>query len=164
MDEIFRRISVRRFTSQPVEAEKVERMLRAAMAAPSAQNQQPWEFYAVTRRETLDALAACSPYAGCLHGAPLGFVVCCKKDCLIPDYANIDCSAATENLLLEAVSQGLGAVWLGITPRPERMEAARQVLNLPEIHYAFAFVACGYPAEDRPQQDRYDPSRVHMVE
>ena len=69
----------------------------------------------------------------------------------------------TENLLLEAVSQGLGAVWLGIAPLAERMEAARRVLRLPDDLEAFAFIACGYPAEERPQQSRYAPERIHRV-
>ena len=163
MDEIFRRISVRRFQSRPVEPEKAERLLRAAMAAPSARNQQPWEFYAVTRQEMLEELAACSPYSLCLAGAPLGIVVCIRRDCPRPEYAQIDCSAAVENLLLEAVSQGLGAVWLGIAPIEDRMEETRKALDLPEELEAFAFVACGYPDEARPQQDRYDPARVHWV-
>ena len=109
MNEIFRRVSVRRFQDRPVGGEKAELLLRAAMAAPSAGNQQPWEFYVVTNRMRLGELAACSPYAGCLKNAPLGIVVCCRKDCPMPEYAQIDCSAAIENLLLEAVSQGLGA-------------------------------------------------------
>ena len=163
MNEIFRRTSVRRFQERTVEAEKVEQLLRAAMAAPSAGNQQPWEFYTVTRRETLEALSGSSPYAGCLKGAPLGIVVCCRKNCPMPEYGQIDCSAATENLLLEAVSQGLGAVWLGIAPLEERMAAIRQVLRLPEHLYAFALIACGYPAEERPQQDRSEPARVPPV-
>lgn len=163
MNEIFRRTSVRRFQERTVEPEKTEQLLRAAMAAPSAGNQQPWEFYTVTRRETLEALSGCSPYAGCLVEAPLGIVVCCRENCPMPEYRQIDCSAATENLLLEAVSQGLGAVWLGIAPLEERMAAVRQVLRLPEHLSAFALIACGYPAEERPQQDRYEPSRVHPV-
>lgn len=163
MNETFRRVSVRRFQDRPVGGEKTELLLRAAMAAPSAGNQQPWEFYVVTNRMRLGELAACSPYAGCLKNAPLGIVVCCRKDCPMPEYAQIDCSAAIENLLLEAVSQGLGAVWLGVAPLAERMEAARQVLRLPEHLDAFAFIACGYPAEERPWQDRYDPARVHGI-
>lgn len=163
MNEIFRRISVRHFQNQPVEEEKITQLLRAAMAAPSAGNQQPWEFYIVTNRTRLEDLAVCSPYAGCLKNAPLGIVVCCQKDCPMPEYAQIDCSAAIENLLLEAVSQELGAVWLGIAPLPERMEATRQVLELPEHLEVFAFIACGYPAEGRPQQNRYDPDRVHTI-
>ena len=164
MNEIFDRVSVRRYADRPVEPEKEERLLRAAMAAPSAGNQQPWEFYVVTNRDTLERLSSCSPYAGCLKEAPLGVVVCCRGDCLMPEYAQIDCSAAVENLLLEAVSLGLGAVWLGIAPLRERMEAAREILDLPDNRYAFAFVACGYPeGEEEPQEDRYDPTRIHFV-
>lgn len=163
MNEIFSRVSVRQFASRPVEREKVEQLLRAAMAAPSARNQQPWEFYAVTNRETLDALAACSLYALSLKGAPLGIVICCRRNCRRPEYAQIDCSAAAENILLEAVSQGLGAVWLGIAPIEMRMEATAQVLNLPEDLYVFAIIACGYPAAEPQPQDRYDPARVHWL-
>lgn len=163
MEEIFQRTSVRHFQRLPIETEKAEQLLRAAMAAPSARNQQPWEFYIVTNTKTLEELATCSPYAGCLKNAPLGIVVCCRKNCPLPEYAQIDCSAATENILLEAVHQGLGAVWLGIAPLTERIEAVGQVLNLPEELYAFSLIACGYPLDSRPQQDRFDMARVHIV-
>ena len=96
--------------------------------------------------------------------APLGIVVCYRRNCRSLPHAPIDCSAAVENLLLEAVSLDLGAVWLGVAPVEEQMEAVRRVLSLPEELEAFAFVACGYPAEDRPRPDRYEPERVHWVD
>ena len=163
MNEIFHRTSIRKYTDQPVEQEKIELLMRAAMAAPSARNQQPWEFYVVTDRGTLDKMAGCSPYASMLRSAPLGIAVCCRKDCALPGYGQIDCSAATENLLLEADSLGLGAVWMGSEPVEERMEAAGEVLELPDNLYVFAFVACGYPAEEKKQQDRYDESRIRYI-
>ncbi len=163
MNAIFHRTSIRKYTDQPVEKEKVELLLRAAMAAPSAVNQQPWEFYVVRDRETLDKMAECSPYTGMLRRAPLGIVICCRRECASPDYAQIDCSAATENLLLEADTLGLGAVWMGIAPVEERMEKAREILEIPSHLYAFAFVACGYPAEEKKQQDRFDEARIHYV-
>ncbi len=163
MKEIFRRTSIRRYTPQPVEEEKIEQLLRAAMAAPSARNQQPWEFYAITNPELLQTLSTCSPYATPLKEAPLGIVVCGKKDAPRQEYVQIDCSAATENLLLEAVSLGLGAVWMGIAPIEERMEAARQILSLPDHLYAFAFIACGYPGDNPVQENRYDQARVHRI-
>ena len=113
MKEIFHRTSVRRYTGAPVEPAQVEQMLRAAMAAPSACNQQPWEFYVTARRDTLNALSACSPYAQMLQTAPLGFVVCYRTACQVPAYAQIDCAAATENLLLMADALGLGAAGTG---------------------------------------------------
>ena len=79
------------------------------------------------------------------------------------DPFNIDMNAAVEKLLLEADALGLGAVWMGISPDQGRMEAVAKVLNLPEELHAFALVPCGYPAEERPQEDRYDPARVHYV-
>ncbi len=163
MNTIFHRTSIRKYTDQSVEKEKIEQLLRAAMAAPSAGNQQPWEFYVVADKELLCALADCSPYANPLRDAPLGIVVCCRSDCRMPEYAQIDCSAAIENLLLEADSIGLGAVWLGIAPLTERMEAAGKVLKLPENQYVFSYVACGYPSENKVQQERYMEERVHYL-
>ena len=164
MKEIFHRTSIRKYEKRQVEKENIELLLRAAMAAPSAGNQQPWEFYVVTDGDKLTALSECSPYAGMLNDAPLGIVVCCQKGCRLPNYAQIDCSAAVENLLLEADSLGLGAVWLGIAPLEDRMEAVGKVLGIGEDLYVFSMIACGYPAEEKEQQDRYDETRVHYVE
>ncbi|MCD7822242.1 MAG: nitroreductase family protein [Clostridiales bacterium] len=165
MESIFHRTSVRRYLPRPVEQEKVERLLRAAMAAPSAGNQQPWSFYVVTDPVAKEALAGCSPYAGCAKDAPLVIVPCYRETvCRHPEFAQIDLSASVENLLLEADALGLGAVWLGIAPRPERMAAVGEVLHLPEGETAFALVPCGYPAAaPGAQQDRFDPARLRYV-
>lgn len=164
MDAIFKRISVRKYEDRPVEPEKVEKILRAAMAAPSARNQQPWEFYVVTSKEKIQELSRCSQYASFLKDAPLAIVPCCRKTGLAsPLYGEIDLSIATEHILLEAVELGLGTCWMGIAPVRERMDAVNRVLGNPENLEAFALVACGYPAEERPQQDRYDESRIHWI-
>ena len=163
MNSIFHRVSTRKYQEKQIEQEKVEQMLRAAMAAPSACNQQPWEFYVVTNKNTIKKLSEASPYAGCAEGAPLVFVPCYKKEGIAPDYFEIDLSAAVENLLLEADELGLGAVWMGIAPDAGRMNAVREVLDIPQTLEPFALVPCGYPAETRPQQDRYEESRVHYI-
>lgn len=163
MDSIFHRTSIRKFTDQEVEPEKVEMLMRAAMAAPSAGNQQPWSFYVVTNRETIEKLSGCSPYAGCAKGAPMVIAGCYGGTLRFPEYAQIDMSACTENLLLEADILGLGTVWLGIAPLQERMEAVKTVLELLEGIECFALIACGYPAEEKVQQDRYDERRVRWV-
>ena len=161
MNEIFQRVSIRRFEDRPVEREKLEALLRAAMAAPSARNQQPWEFYVVTDRALLEKLSRVSPYAGCTAGAPAAIVSAYRLNTSTPLYAQIDMSICMENLWLACTAQGLGGVWLGIAPVEERMRAVEEVLGLPEGQRAFAVFPLGYPAESRQQQDRYDESRIH---
>ncbi|MBE6036844.1 MAG: nitroreductase family protein [Clostridiales bacterium] len=163
MNSIYTRISVRKYQDRPVEEEKIIAMLRAAMQAPSARNQQPWEFYVVTDKEKLQALSEVSPYAGMTKDAPVAIVSVYRKDCSTPRYAQIDLSIAMENLWLETDAQGLGGVWLGIAPVEERMEAVEKILDIPDTLRAFAIFPFGYPAEARPQQDRFDESRIHYV-
>ncbi len=164
MESIFHRTSIRKYTKQTVEQEKVTEILKAAMAAPSAGNQQPWEFYVVRENAKLQQLAVTSPYAGCTAKAPMAFVVCYRKNCQMPEYAQIDVSASIENMLLKIDELGLGAVWLGIAPLKERMNAVKDVLKLPEELEAFAIIPCGYPAEEKVQQDRFEENRIHYVD
>ena len=163
MNDIFTRVSIRKYQERPVEPEKTLAILRAAMQAPSAKNQQPWEFYVVTNREKLEALSGVSPYSGMTKHAPAAIVSVYRRDCALPDYAHVDMSIAMENLWLETVNQGLGGVWLGIAPQEHRMRAVEEILELPETVRAFAIFPYGYPAEERKQQDRFDESRIHYV-
>lgn len=161
MNSLYHRISVRKYQDKPVEKEKTEAILRAAMQAPSAGNQQPWEFFVVTDKAKLEALSKVSPYAGMTKDAPVAIVSAYRKDCRMPDYAQIDLSIAMENLWLETDTQGLGGVWLGIAPLEERMKAVEEIMAMPESLRAFAIFPYGYPAEERKQQDRFDESRIH---
>ena len=163
MNSIYHRVSIRKYQDRPVEMEKIEAILRAAMQAPSAANQQPWEFYVVTDREKLKALSQVSPYAGMTANAPAAIVSVYRRNCHIPAYAEIDLSIAMENLWLETDAQRLGGVWLGIAPIPERMEAVEKILDIPDSLRAFAIFPFGYPAEERKQQDRFDEHRIHYV-
>ncbi|MBR2216259.1 MAG: nitroreductase family protein [Selenomonadaceae bacterium] len=164
MNVIFTRTSVRSYESRPVEEEKIEKILRAAMAAPSAVNQQPWEFYVVTDKDTLQKLSEVSPYTGMTAKAPAAIVVCGRKEGLIvPELVEVDLSLATENILLEIEEQGLGGVMLGVAPFAERMEKASKAINLPNSLSVFTIVPIGYPAKKNTQQDRYDESRVHFI-
>ena len=166
MDIIFQRRSVRRFQERPVEPEKLEQILRAAMAAPSAGNQQPWEFFVVRDREKLAALAQVSPYAGPAANAPVAVVAAYRQaGCKYPQYAQIDLAASVENLWLAAQALGLGGVWLGIAPEADRMAGVAEILPLPEGLAAFAVVPLGYPeAEGGERPDRYRPERVHYID
>ena len=162
MDAIFKRISVRRYEDRPVEQEQIEQILRAAMAAPSAGNQQPWEYYVVRDKETIQKLAECSPYAGCAKDAPVVIVPCLRTEGLrFPELGFIDLAITTENILLEITSLNLGGVWLAVAPFSERMAKVDEALGIGENLHAFALVPVGVPAEDRPQEERYDEKRIH---
>ena len=162
MKEIFERISVRKYEERPVEPEKITQVLRAAMAAPSAGNQQPWEFYVVTEKAKIKALSECSPYSGCAANAPAVIVPCYRTRGLrFPQFDVIDLAIATQNILLEITSLGLGGVWLAVAPLQDRMEKVEAILGIGPDLRAYALVPLGYPAEARPQQDRFDEGRIH---
>ncbi|BBF41777.1 nitroreductase family protein [Lachnospiraceae bacterium KM106-2] len=164
MNSIFTRTSVRAYTNEVVSEEKIKQLLKAAMAAPSAGNQQPWEFYVVEDRDTLEALSKTSPYAGCVKGASVAIIPCYRtKKLMFPEYAQIDMSIACQNIWLEATELGLGAVWLGIAPLEDRMDAVGKVIGLPEELKAFAIISVGVPAKVKDQQDRYDETRIHRL-
>lgn len=164
MKEIFERISIRKYESRPVEEEKIRQILKVAMAAPSAGNQQPWEFYVVRDPEMIRKLADTTPYSKSAAGAPVVIVPCYRTNGLwAPMYDTIDLSIATENMLLEITSLGLGAVWMGIAPIEDRILAVDRILGLGEDLHSFALVPVGYPAESRPQQDRFQEERIHWI-
>lgn len=163
MNSIFKRTSVRKYSQNPVSEEMVELLLKAGMAAPSAGNQQPWEFYVVRNPALLDALSQSSPYAGCTKDAQLVIITCFRKEVTYPEYAQIDLSAATENILLEAVELGLGAVWLGVAPLRDRMDAVRRILDIPQDLEAFAMIPVGVPLGNTSQVDRYSEDRIHII-
>lgn len=162
LDALLTRRSVRRFTPQPVAQDQLDTILRAAMHAPSACNQQPWHFITVTARERLDAIASVHPYAQMLTQAPLAVIVCADltlETC--PGNWVIDCSAAMQNLLLAAHALGLGGVWVGIHPVEQRVSDIRQVMNLPSFVMPLSLAAMGHPAEPLPVADRWRPERIH---
>ena len=163
MNSIFTRRSVRNFENKPVEKEKIELLLKAAMQAPSAGNQRPWEFIVVQEKVLQKKLAMASPYASPVKEAPVSIIVLGNmQGLMLPDNWQMDLSAATQNILLEAVELELGAVWLGIAPVKERMDHIIHMFNLPKHIVPFAIVSFGYPCTARNQYiDRYEPSKVH---
>jgi nitroreductase len=162
MEAILSRRSIRRYTPDPVPEEVIQELLAAAMSAPSASNEQPWQFVVIDDRHLLDEIPKFHPYAGMLKQAPLAIAVCGDlKLETMSGYWIQDCSAATENLLLAAHAKGLGAVWLGVHPREERVNAVRELLGLPEQVRPLCLISIGYPAEQKPPSHRYDASRVH---
>ncbi len=158
-DTIFARRSIRRYTVEPVSDEHVKLLLEAGMAAPSANNRQPWHFVVVTDRETLNKMAQVHPYARMLAQATLAIAVCGDA---ANDFWQQDCSAATENILLAATALGLGSVWVGCYPKLEREEAIRRVLGVPAEFAILNVLAIGHPAEERAPGTKYDESKIHF--
>jgi len=156
------RRSVRAYTDEPVSDEQVQTILAAGMQAPSANNRQPWHLVVLRRRERLDALAEVLPFGKMLAQAPLGIVVCADAG-LQPNagYWTQDCAAATQNILLACHALGLGAVWIGVYPRDERVTALRELLSLPETVIPLCAIAIGWPAERPAPIDRFRPERIH---
>jgi nitroreductase len=162
LQAIHTRRSIRQYEQRPVPGELVEELLRAAMMAPSACNVQPWHFVVIDDRRTLDAIPVFAPHASMVAAAPLAILLCADLSIEVsPGYGLIDCSAATEKVLLAAHGLGLGAVWCGVYPLTERMEGFRRLLRLPENVMPHSLVVVGYPAEQPPSEDRYRPERVH---
>jgi nitroreductase len=161
-DAIMTRRSIRKYTDEPVSDGKVETILRAAMAAPSAFNEQRWRFVVVREPAQLALLSEATPYAGALAGAAAGIVVCGEtSEERTPGYWMVECSAATENALLAANALGLGAVWLGVAMYEDRVDNVRRILALPEHIAPLAMIALGHPAQTREAGERFDRDKVH---
>ncbi len=159
---ILTRRSIRKYTNEKISEDLITAILRAAMYAPSAMNQQPWHFIVVDDSALLKRLSQIHPYGEMLSDASFGILVCGdEKLQLTKDYWPVDCSNATQNILLSAHGYGLGAVWLGVYPREERMKDMRIVFNLPGYVYPFALISLGYPAEKKSMPSRFDPERIH---
>jgi nitroreductase len=160
LDTVLSRRSIRRYTDEPVSAEDLRHLLEAGMAAPSSRNRRPWHFVTVTDRGTLDRLAEVHPHGKMLFEATAAIAVC-GDTAISPDYWVQDCSAATENILVEAAGMGLGTCWLGVHPREERIEAIAGVLGIPDDTGILSLIAVGHPAEEKEARTQYDESRVH---
>lgn len=161
---LFARRSVRAYRQQAVSDDLVRDLLEAAMAAPSAVAKDPWEFLVVRQRKTLSEIAAGLPNGGMLREAALGIVVCGdlgRAHDRQLSYLLQDCSAAIENLLLAASALGLGACWLGVHPREDRVQHLRRLLRIPDPVLPIAAIAIGWPAESPPSRTRYREAAVH---
>lgn len=162
LDFILKRRSIRKYESKPVEEEKITLMLKAGSYAPSANNYRPWHFIVITEREMLDKLSVVHPYAKMLKSAPLAILVCGDSSLQeMIGYQAVDCSAATQNILLAAHILGLGGVWLGVYPREQRMKDIAGLFKLPPGINPINLVSIGYPAEEKGFPDRFETFKVH---
>ena len=165
MNAIFKRKSIRKFLDKEIEDEKIERLLRAGMQAPSAINSQPWEFLVVKDKEGIRKIENMSQYS-----KPAKTSTCCIITLFNEDYLSQfdnykwvqqDMGACTQNILLQAVEEGLGAVWLGTYPDEERVNYLKEHFNIPDNVYPYSVIVLGYPTEDYTGTDRFDKDRIH---
>lgn len=163
MNAIFTRRSIREYDSRPVEPEKLDRILRAGMQAPSAMNRHPWEFLVVTRPETIQTIASLSPYAKPAARAPMVLVplvnlqVAGEKN----RFWVQDLSASVQNILLQITEEGLGGCWMGIYPDESRTQALHDALHLPKQVLPFAMISIGHGLQENHWVDRYQPDKIH---
>ena len=162
-EAIERRRSIRKYDrNKPVDHDTLLRLVRAAMLAPSARNLQPWQFIVITRREILDTIPEIHPYAAMMKEATAAILVCGDKAKDPNDFYLVqNGAAATQNILLEAWSNGLGSVWLGVYGREERMNAVSERFALPDHLIPISLIALGYPMEEKPLPERFRPELIH---
>ena len=166
LQAIMTRKSVRSFSSKAIEEEKIEALLKAAMAAPSAINRQPWTFYVVKSDEKKKAIFDSMPFGK--YNANIVIVPCVKEVNAIPgvhDFVYCDLGAATENILLAAHDMGLGAVWCGVYPDKLRMKAIKKAIGAPVGITPYAAIYLGYPSEDDKSQikDKYNQKNIKVI-
>ncbi|MGO8928800.1 MAG: nitroreductase family protein [Limisphaerales bacterium] len=162
---IFERRSIRVYAPGEVSEEQVQKLLAAAMAAPSAAAKYPWRFVVVRKRQTLSRIAAVLPNGQMLASAALGIAVCGDLEAAHGQqlsYLLQDCSAAIENLLLAAHILGLGACWLGVHPRQERINSIKGILSLPDSVIPVACISIGHPGESQEPRANYNSDLVHF--
>ena len=161
---IHARKSVKSFTGAPVSQENLDKILRAAMAAPTAVNKQPWSFVVVTEKKRIDALAAGLPTARGIEKAAAVIIVCTTPELAhlqSKDLAIIDASLASENILLATEALGLGGHWTASFPYEDKMKHVRAVLGIPANIIPLNVILVGVPTgEDKPK-DKYKKDKIH---
>lgn len=163
---IFRRRSIRKYSDKPVETEKLDMLLRAAMAAPSAMNCKPWEFVVVTHPGKLAEFRTQLPFGD--RNAPAAIIICGNPSLSANPAARLfwqqDCSAATQNILVAAIGLGLGTVWVGVHPVTDFVRKVRRITGMPRHVKPLALIYVGYPAEEKAARTQYNAHRVHWEE
>jgi len=159
MQNIFSRKSVRDYTDQEVSKETLELLVKAGMAAPSGKNIQPWSFVVVSDKRALEKMAEGLPYAKMLNRAKHAIVVC--GDVGKSSYWYLDCSAASQNILLAIEAMGLGGVWTAAYPYEDRIRVVRETIGLPDHIIPLNVIPVGHPKNMEKPKDKWDAEKVH---
>lgn len=164
IDAILRRRSIRKYADRPVSDEQVRQLLLAGMAAPSALGTEPWIFVVIRDRKTLARVPKAHPYAKMVPKAGLAILVCHDERITKgSDWFVQDCSAATENILIAASALGLGAVWLGVYPRQDRVDKLRELLGLESFLMPFSLISLGHPGESKPAKTKFKDDKTRFI-
>ncbi|MBN2546244.1 MAG: nitroreductase family protein [Spirochaetes bacterium] len=165
IEALMKRRSIRKYNNNEVSEESLNIILKSAMYAPSAYNQQLWEFVVINKREVLDIIPEIYPYSSMTREVNIAILVCGNlNEKINQSYWTLDCSAATQNILIAATSLGLGSIWLGIYPREDRIIGLRKLLKLPEYIVPFSLVPIGFSEEKKEDPKRFNPGKIHYNE
>ena len=161
IDNILNRKSVRKYSDKKVEQEKIDEILKCAMAAPSAMNKQPWEILVVTDKEKLEKIAEVCPNAAYSKNSQVTIIVCGDKN-ISDKFWEQDCCAVTENVLLAAEALGLGAVWCAVYPFDDKIVGIKELFGMPENIVPLNVIPMGYPLTNEEPKQKYDAKKVHV--
>ena len=162
IEAILSRRSIRKYNDKKVTDDLIKKLLEVGMSAPSAGNEQPWHFIIINDSEILSKIPTFHNHAQMLKEAALAILIC--GDINLEKHEGMwvqDCSAATENILIAIQAEGLGAVWLGVHPREQRINGLRSLLKIPSNVIPFSLISVGYPAEKKPKSNHFNESRIH---
>jgi nitroreductase len=163
MKEIFARRSIRKYTSEKVEEEKIKKIVKAGFAAPSCGNQRINHFIIIKDKKIINSIADIHGYAEALREADTAVAVCANlEEELYEGFWVQDCAAAAENMLTEAIHLGLGACWLGVHPKERIIKQVNSILEIPKKVKVLAIISLDYPAEEKETSDRYLEAKIHF--
>jgi nitroreductase len=156
-----KRRSIRSYKDKPVEKEKIEFLLKAAMSAPSACNNQPWEIVVVTDEDIINKIKEKLPMAR--YNAPCAIVVCGNTHlCRNTKQSWVqDCSAAMQNILLAATAIDLGSLWVGVYGVEPFVKSISKVMDLPSHVIPLGIAYIGYANEKKEPRTQYNEKRVY---
>lgn len=164
-EAIFCRRSVRTFLEKEVDDNIITSLLEDAMAAPSACNKQPWEFYVIKNKEIQDKIKSRIMYSK--YNSPIMIIVAGNNELSLTkdnnDFWIQDCSAAIENILLSAVSFGLGTCWCGLYPVEKRAQRIKDLLELPNNIIPLGIIHLGYPNKEVVGRTQYNEDKIHYI-
>ncbi len=162
INAILKRRSIRAYTDKEISEDTMNTILKAAMYAPTARNSQEWRFIVVRNPENLQKIQQVQPYNTLLEQANAAVIVCALVESdAAKRYFQQDCGASIQNLMLAAYGLGVGSVWLGVYPNEQLVDGITKSFKLPKDVFPIGVVALGYPAEEKPDPERFDASKIH---